>query len=81
MWGTLDFGVFYEKWDDPKMVDYTNNDYACDIDDYKSLWEVFFLWWVSELFDGLKKEAVYCDTFNYLSRVFGENNMLTKEFD
>ena len=46
MWGTLDFGVFYEKWDDPKMVDYTNSDYTGDLDDYKSTLGSFFFFFM-----------------------------------
>ena len=34
--GTFSLGVFYKKGDDPKMVGYTDSDYAGDIDDRQS---------------------------------------------
>ncbi|XP_022984442.1 uncharacterized protein LOC111482742 [Cucurbita maxima] len=41
--GTSDLGVFYKKGDDPKIVGYTDSDYAGDIDDRKSTSGSIFL--------------------------------------
>ena len=43
MRGTFDLGVFYKKGDDSKMVGYTDNDYAGDIDDRKSTSGIIFM--------------------------------------
>ena len=34
--GTLDYGVFYKKGADDKLIGYTDNDYAGDVSDCKS---------------------------------------------
>ncbi|XP_073133807.1 secreted RxLR effector protein 161-like [Henckelia pumila] len=41
--GTLDFGIFYRKGGNGEIISYTNNDYAGDLEDRKSISGYVFL--------------------------------------
>ena len=41
--GTADFGIFYRKQDNEKLMAFTNNDYAGDLDDQRSTSGYVFL--------------------------------------